>query len=429
MKLSSSLVAAIAAVSIATVGVADHLRGTAHANPKTEQVLTNGTIADVAERVVASVVNVSSTKKTEAGPAQFDPFFTDPFSPFYGMEPDDGIQSSMGSGVIVTAQGRILTNAHVVQGADDIRVTTSDGTELDAKLVGLDARSDVAVLQLEGDLPALQPIKIGASSKLRLGEVVLAIGNPFAVGQSVTMGIVSAKGRTNGRGGGNYEDFIQTDAAINPGNSGGALVNLDGELVGINTAILSRTGGYQGIGFAIPTEMAAPIMDMLVKDGKVSRGYLGAGITTVNKQVAAENKLTTVHGVLVTEVVDGSPAAKAGLREGDVVVSLDGAELRDSNKLRNTVAMRGAGKIAELAVLRGKEHKTVKVTLGELPEQDQVRQVKQRGGRGSGGRRWIQVYPDDGSDQGQAPRKTAPKGKAKAKSSRGTPAPAPAPAP
>jgi Do/DeqQ family serine protease len=373
MSISKSFVAIVATLGIATgVGVAVRFEApTARADTAvrtgsvSDRVLTDGTIADVAERVVESVVNVASTKKVESGPAAFDPFFTDPNSPFYGLEPPDGMQASMGSGVIVTAQGRVLTNAHVVNGADQIRVTTSDGTELDAKLVGVDPRSDVAVLQLEGDLPKLVPLKFGDSSKLRLGEVVLAVGNPFGVGQSVTMGIVSAKGRATG--GSDYQDFIQTDAAINPGNSGGALVNLDGELVGINTAILSRTGGYQGVGFAIPSSMAEPIMDMLVKDGKVSRGFLGVNIATVTKDLAKEQKLDVVHGVLITGVEDKSPAAKAGLAKGDVVISLDGTDVRDANKLRNTIAMRGAGKAAELAIVRGKDHKKIKVTLGELP--------------------------------------------------------------
>jgi serine protease Do len=387
MKISHTLVALFAT---------SFYVATAHAGPAVsadDKILTGGTIADVSERVVASVVNVSSSRKVDNGPAAYDPFFNSPFSPYFGLEPDDGAQSSMGSGVIVTAQGRILTNAHVVQNADEIRVTTSDGTELDAKLVGIDPRSDIAVLQVTGDVPKLQPIAFGDSSKLRLGEVVLAIGNPFAVGQSVTMGIVSAKGRATG--GTDYQDFIQTDAAINPGNSGGALVNLAGELVGINSAILTRTGGYQGIGFAIPTEMAQPIMDMLVKDGKVSRGFLGVNIATVNKSIATEQKLATVHGVLITDVQPDGPAAKAGLETGDVVTSLDGVELRDANKLRNTIAMRGAGKTAELAVLRGKSAKTFKVKLGELPPQDTVTTPKKRGkSRGNFQRRWIQIDPD-----------------------------------
>ena len=363
MKMTKCLVAAIATVGIAVPAYAGPGGATG--------AMTDGTIADVAEKVVSSVVNVSSKQVVESGPAMFDPFFTDPSSPFFGLEPEKREATSMGSGVIVTSKGRVLTNAHVIDGAKAVLVTTSDGTELEAKVVGIDKRSDVAVLQLQGDLPKLTPLAFGDASKLRLGEVVLAVGNPFGVGQSVTMGIVSAKGRATGSS--DYQDFIQTDAAINPGNSGGALVNLKGELVGINTAILSRNGGYQGVGFAIPSDMAKPIMDMLVRDGKVTRGYLGVGIATVNKELAKQQKLPVVHGVLITGVEPKSPAAKAGLREGDVVVAIDGAEIRDSNKLRNTIAMRGAGKGAELTVLRGNDRKNLKITLAELPDPSAVK--------------------------------------------------------
>src|SRR6185369_8112512 len=192
------------------------------------------------------------------------------------------------------------------------------------KVIGVDPKADLAVLQLKGPLPALKPLAFGDSNQLRLGEVVLAIGDPFGVGKSVTMGIVSAKGR-GGMGIEEYEDFIQTDAAINPGNSGGALVNLKGELVGINTAIASKSGGYAGIGFAIPTNMARPIMEQLIKDGKVSRGYLGVAIGTVTPQLAKENNLQAQRGALIVDVVDAQgAAAKAGLVQGDVVVALDG---------------------------------------------------------------------------------------------------------
>ena len=259
-----------AAAVVGLVGTGAALRsGTtpAHATPS---VLTDGSIPDVAERVVDSVVNISTSHAVEAGPVSFDPFFSDPFSPGFG-DPGDRKAMSKGSGVIVTASGRILTNAHVVKDADDIKVTLHDGNDYDAKVVGVDPKGDLAVLQLKGNMPALKPLTFGDSSALRLGEVVLAIGDPFGVGKSVTMGIVSAKGR-GGMGIEEYEDFIQTDAAINPGNSGGALINSRGELVGINTAIASKSGGYAGIGFAIPTNMARPIMEQLIRDGKVSRG-------------------------------------------------------------------------------------------------------------------------------------------------------------
>ena len=248
--------------------------------------------------------------------------------------------------MIVSSDGRILTNAHVIDNASAIRVTLRDGAEFDARLIGSDPRSDVAVLQLipapGAKLPALKPITIGDSSKLRLGEVVLAVGNPFGVGQAVTMGIVSAVGRAS-VGIEQYEDFIQTDAAINPGNSGGALVDMRGHLVGINTAILSRSGGYQGIGFAIPTDMARPIMDMLVKDGRVSRGYLGVQLAPLDQARRDRFGIKAPAGVVVDVVGRGTPAAKAGLVAGDLITAIDGQPVRDLGKLRNLIAIRGAG--------------------------------------------------------------------------------------
>ena len=345
----------------------------AHANP----ALQHQPISDVAERVVDSVVNIS-THGTSKGPAAWDPFFTDPDSPYYGMQPSARQQMSKGSGVIVSASGRILTNAHVVKGASDITVTLQDGTELEAKLVGADHKADLAVLQLEGQFPTLKPIAFGDSDALRLGEVVLAVGDPFGVGKSVTMGIVSAKGR-GGMGIEEYEDFIQTDAAINPGNSGGALVNMRGELVGINTAIASPNRGYAGIGFAIPTTMARPIMDMLIKDGKVSRGFLGVNIATVTSALAKEHKLPATRGALVAKVQPDSPAAKAGLEEGDVVVALNGTEVRSGDVLRNTIAMTSPGTTVNLEVVRKQQGKiVVKAKLGELPSDDEVKTIRSK---------------------------------------------------
>ena len=341
----------------------------AHATPS---VLTDGSIPDVAERVVDSVVNISTSHAVEAGPAVFDPFFSNPFSPGFG-DPGDRKAMSKGSGVIVTSSGRILTNAHVVKDADDIKVTLHDGNDYDAKVVGVDPKGDLAVLQLKGALPALKPLVFGDSSTLRLGDVVLAIGDPFGVGKSVTMGIVSAKGR-GGMGIEEYEDFIQTDAAINPGNSGGALVNLKGELIGINTAIASKSGGYAGIGFAIPTSMARPIMEMLIKDGKVSRGYLGISIGTVSPQLAKEEHLATQHGALIAGLDPDGPAARAGLTAGDVVVALNGTEVRTGDVLRNTIAMIKPGTTVDLEVVHRAGNKgTVKAKLGELPADNVVR--------------------------------------------------------
>ncbi len=322
-------------------------------------------ISDVAEGVVDSIVTVQVSANA-SGHRSDDPLFTDPDSPLYGQGDQQKV-GGLGSGVVVTTGGRILTNAHVVAGADDITVALDDGNEYDAKVVGIDTKTDVAVIQLQGKFPTLKPIKFGDSGQLRLGEVVLAIGNPLGVGKSVTMGIVSAKGR-GGRGIVGYADFIQTDAAINQGNSGGALVNMKGELVGINTAIISRSGGYQGIGYAIPTSMAKPIMDMLVKDGKVVRGYLGVNIQTVTSKVAKQYKLGASKGALVAGVMPGTPAAKAGLEEGDVITALNGTSIKSSETLMNSIAMMRPGAEIELAVAgRDQSVKTVKAKLGELP--------------------------------------------------------------
>ncbi len=364
-------------IAFATIGVLGSQAADAHPG-----LPTDGSISDVAERVVDSVVNIS----VEAATAT-DPVFGD----FFGEEARK--QQGKGSGVIVSQSGRILTNAHVVKNATDITVTLQDGTEHDAKVIGTDPRADLAVLQLDGKFPALKPLPWADSSTLRLGEVVLAVGDGMGVGKSVSMGIVSAKGR--GLRIADYEDFIQTDAAINPGNSGGALVNLKGELVGINTAIASRSGGYQGIGFAIPTNMAKPIMEMLMKDGKVSRGYLGVGIATVNRAAVKELKLPVSAGVLVTDVAKNGPAAKAGLAEGDVITSINGHGVKTSDALRNTIALIKPGTQVDLEVThRDGKTQTVKAKLADLPDDTaQVAPAKQqRKQRQPQVRRW--TYPD-----------------------------------
>ncbi|HTL31934.1 MAG TPA: trypsin-like peptidase domain-containing protein [Kofleriaceae bacterium] len=357
MKTASQLL-----IALTTIGFLQVSPNIAAADSHAAAVMNSDAIADVAEKTVDSVVNIATESVIENE-------YEDPFGGFFGGPSGPMKAEGKGSGVIVTASGRILTNAHVVNGATHITVTLQDGTELNAKVVGKDTRADLAVIQLDGKVPTLKPIPWGDSSGLRLGEIVLAIGDGMGVGKSVSMGIVSAKGR--GLRIAEYEDFIQTDAAINPGNSGGALVNLKGELIGINTAIASRSGGYQGIGFAIPTNMAKPIMEQLMKDGHVSRGYLGVGIATVNSALATEYSLPTQKGVLVASVEDGSPAEKAGLIAGDIVTSINGTAVRTDDALKNTIAMIKPGSSVDLDVVH-KDGKTatIKAKLAELPEEN-----------------------------------------------------------
>ncbi len=330
-------------------------------------------IADIAESRVSGVVNISSTRLVKTKSDQLmHPFFNDPFfRDFFGQRfydiPKERRERSLGSGVIVSTDGLVLTNNHVVENAEEIIVTLSDKRELSAEIVGTDPKSDVAVIRLKGKPQGLIPMPLGNSAELRLGDIVLAIGNPFGLDHTVTMGIVSAKGRAN-VGITDYEDFIQTDAAINPGNSGGALINLKGELVGINTAIVSRSGGYQGIGFAIPSNMAKAVMDSLVLHGKVVRGWLGVVIQDLDKNLAEAMGLKDTHGVLISDVAEKSPAAKGKLKRGDIILRVNGEEMTSTGKLRNTIAALGAGTEVELDIIRDERKKTVAITLGELPD-------------------------------------------------------------
>jgi serine protease Do len=338
------------------------------------------TIADIAERATPSVVNVASRRTVKSRGGQPDEMFRFFFGP-RGGEPEEREQRGLGSGVIYSKDGLVLTNNHVVEEADEITVQTGDGTEYDAEVVGTDEKSDVAVLRLKGNVKDLVPIKVGDSTNLRVGDVVLAIGNPFGFSQTVTMGIVSAKGRSE-TGIVDYSDFIQTDAAINPGNSGGALVNMQGELVGINTAIISRTGGYQGIGFAIPSNMASQIAQALVKDGRVVRGWLGIGIQDVDPDLASAMSLPNADGVLVSDVEPGSPADKSGLQRGDVILTVDGKKTNSSTQLRNLIAEAGANKKVDLAILRGGKPQTLPVMLGELKsDKPEASRESENGGR------------------------------------------------
>jgi len=277
-------------------------------------------------------------------------------------------QQGIGSGVITTKDGYILTNNHVVEGADEVKVALQDGREFTAKVVGRDPKSDVAVIKIEAkDLPA---VPMADSDKVEVGDVVLAVGNPFGIGQTVTTGIVSATGRAHM--GLDYEDFIQTDAAINPGNSGGALVDAEGRLIGINTAILSRSGGNQGIGFAIPVNLARDVMSSLVKDGRVTRGYLGVMIQDVTPAIAKQFDLKENSGALVGDVTPKSPAEKAGVKSGDVITEFNGKKVTDSRHLKLEAARIAPDQKVPVTVLRDGKTKTLEVVVKEMPGTDRL---------------------------------------------------------
>jgi len=314
-------------------------------------------IADVADQVTPSVVSILSERPVHPLPLyDFD---------LPGRGAPLAREYSLGSGVIVSSDGVIVTSSHVVAQADKIRIALKDGRTLVAKLVGADPKTDVAVLRVGAK--DLTPIRVADSSRLRTGDVVLAIGNPFGVGQTVTMGIVSAVGRSN-IGITAYDDFIQTDAAINPGNSGGALVDMQGQLVGINTAIISRTGGYQGIGFAIPSRMATQIKDSLLQHGRVVRGWLGVAVQDLTEDLARTLAVAPRSGVLISDVTPNSPAAKARLERGDVITAIDGVKTVDSTQLRNLIAMTAQGTKLRLDVRRHDRTRSVEVVVGEQPD-------------------------------------------------------------
>ena len=333
-------------------------------------------LAELTTAVKPAVVNISTSKtiKSQGAP---HPFFNDPFfKRFFGddfgpmQKPKDRKQSNLGSGVIVDKNSYVLTNNHVVKDADDIRIRLSDKREFKGKVVGMDPKSDIAVVKIEAnDLPAL---RLADSDKLQVGETVIAIGNPFGLNATVTSGIVSAVGRSN-VGISDYEDFIQTDAAINPGNSGGALISVRGELVGINTAIFSTSGGYQGVGFAIPSNLAKSVMDSLITKGKVVRGWLGVSIQPVSSDIAKQFNLKDEKGALIGDVMDASPAEKAGLQRGDVITDFNGKEVSDPSGLRNAVAATAPGKDVTVKYIRDGKPLITTVRIAELPTDLQAR--------------------------------------------------------
>ena len=339
--------------------------------------------ADLVSRVSPAVVTIRSTER--ARPAQQFPFMDDPqFREFFGdrlpqqqaPRPVQGV----GSGVIVNSEGYILTNHHVVDGALEIRVELTDNRTFTAKLVGSDPPSDLAVLKI--DARNLPTITMGDSDRVRVGDPVVALGNPMGIGQTVTSGIVSAKGRSTGLSDGSFEDFLQTDAAINRGSSGGALVNTNGELIGINSQILSPSGGNIGIGFAIPSNMAKAVMDQLLKTGKVRRGMMGVTIQPVDADLASSLSLPAARGAIITSVQPGGPAERAGIQRGDVVTSINNQAVVDHNALRNQIAGLAPGSTANVTVVRNGREQNMQVALTELP--DRQRQETEESSSGNG---------------------------------------------
>jgi serine protease Do len=342
-------------------------------------VITLPDFATLADKLSPAVVNVSTTSQGESlgmgggqGPfGQGDPHeFWEPFERFFGPLPRKPFkQRSLGSGFIINKDGFILTNNHVVENADEIVVKLANEKEYKAKVIGRDAKTDIAVIKID-DAPDLSVVPLGNSDELRVGEWVMAIGNPFGLEHTVTAGIVSAKARFIGQG--SYDNFIQTDAAINPGNSGGPLINLRGEVVGINTAIFSRSGGNIGIGFAIPVNVAKDLLPELEEKGKVTRGWLGVLIQKVTPDIADSLGLKEAKGALVADVMKDGPAAEAGFKVGDVIVEFDGHTVKDSTELPMLVARTPIGKTVKLKLIRDKETQTLSVKIGELKEEGEV---------------------------------------------------------
>jgi serine protease Do len=329
---------------------------------------TSRAFSEIASAISPSVVNISTTKVVRR---DLDSFFGDPlfdyFSPFRDFRmPRKWKEQSLGSGVIVSNEGYIITNNHVVEQADEIKVTLFDKRSLRATVIGSDPKSDIAVVKVKArDLHAIQ---WGNSDELQVGEFVLTVGNPYGLNHTVTMGIISAVGRAN-VGIADYEDFIQTDAAINPGNSGGPLVNTDGKLIGINTAIFSRSGGYQGIGFAVPSNMVRLVMDQLVEKGKVTRGWLGVSIQELTPELSRKFGLKISKGALIGDIVKGSPAEKAGLKRGDIILEVNGKKVKDVAHLRNMIAQSHPGMTMPINILRNNKKYSINVVIVEMPQE------------------------------------------------------------
>ena len=345
-------------------------KGTAEAPVKDvpkDMLATQQAFINLVKVATPSVVNISTVSKKMIVRPMFEasPFFEEFFGGRMPRGPQYKRDKNLGSGFIINAEGYIVTNDHVVREAESIQVKLSTDKVYNARIVGSDQKTDLAVIKIEAkDLAALP---WGDSNKLRVGEIVFAIGNPFGLNQTVTMGVIGAVGRAN-VGIADYEDFIQTDAAINPGNSGGALINAKGELVGINTAIVSRTGGYQGIGFAVPSSMAKQVMDSLIKYKKVVRGWLGVSIQEVTSDLAEEFGVKDLKGAIVSGVMKESPAEKAGIKQGDVLLQFNGKDIEDTGHLRNMVSQSPIGTKVKVRLFRQKKAMEVEVTIAELPK-------------------------------------------------------------
>jgi serine protease DegQ len=322
--------------------------------------------SDAAKVAMPSVVNISTSKEVKIPQ---HPLLDDPvFRRFFG-EDFDGSQTrrtaSLGSGVIVSAEGYILTNHHVVEAADEIEVVLADGRKAKAHIIGSDPETDLAVVKV--DMTGLPVMVFGRSDQARVGDMVLAIGNPFGVGQTVTLGIISALGRSK-LGINTFENFIQTDAAINPGNSGGALADASGNLIGINTAIYSRTGGSLGIGFAIPSGAAKQIMEQIIRDGDVTRGWIGVEVQDLTQELAESFRRTNAEGALIAGVLKGGPADKAGMKPGDILILVEDKPVRDSSSMLNLIAALVPGKTSTLTVMRDESKKEIRINVGKRPK-------------------------------------------------------------
>ena len=347
------------------------------APPVREAASMPATFAPVVKAVLPAVVNISSTKVIRTSGFPQDNPFGDLF-PGFPMPDRPMRQQGEGSGVIVSADGYIVTNNHVVDGATELTVSMADKREMKARVIGTDAKTDIALIKVDAkDLPH---VVLGDSSKVEVGDIALAMGNPFGLGQTVTMGIISATGR-GGLGIEDYEDFIQTDASINPGNSGGALVNTRGELIGINTAILSRSGGNQGVGFAVPVDLVRHVMTQLKENGTVTRARLGVYFQELTPKLASALGVKASNGAVVTEIVPDGPASKSGLQKDDVIVALNGKSI-DGRSLRNAVGSMTPGSSIDLKVLRGTSERNYSITLDRMPEDTQPADSPRRGRRG-----------------------------------------------